>query len=282
MDSLWLGSDYAGAPTEDDERNEQITFGVIAVFFLVAELWCIFSTVRAFKNPEQRYDLSLVLFYISLHFSLLPRTLFLCKEWGIDYPYYLERYLDNVTVISKDMFEIMFICRMLEALIVANNSDDKILKAVHIFLYTHMLLFFTFLLLYCSRATTVSALAMYCAVTQFMIITLIIFVFVKFIFFWRGLDDDSKWSALMKWILFLVTYMIIILVFRIAINIGEFFDLITNLAKNNYTGKIVFRTFTFFFIELIPSVMINTYLYKLQAQAEEPSELDQVVLSTND
>eukprot|EP01022_Parablepharisma_sp_SALTPOND_P023550 TRINITY_DN5012_c3_g1_i1.p1 TRINITY_DN5012_c3_g1~~TRINITY_DN5012_c3_g1_i1.p1 ORF type:complete len:281 (+),score=26.36 TRINITY_DN5012_c3_g1_i1:83-925(+) len=261
MEVLWLATEL----NAQEKHTEDWVNGILSIFFTMAEIWCIISTAKTFTNRLLRYQISLTVFYISLHLMLIMRVFYLLKHWLIEYPTYLERAVDNGTVIAKDIFCLALTCRILEAVHAEDTAIEyipKLIKVIYGFAAVHAAVFVGLYLAYCTYEIELSYLAIYCAIIQFLIALIYIFVCSKFLALWKSIATEEE-SKYLKWLLVIVIYVGFVLLIRVLVNIGEFVNLQEYLEDHDFTMLMIYRVAVLVITELIPCTLMSWYLFNL-------------------
>jgi len=263
--------------------TEKIAYGILAIFYIFAEIWCIISTIRTFYNPLLRTEISLVVFYLSLHLTLILRLINLLNEIFENFPANVKNALDDGTVIAKDIFVLSLTCRILEAVYAGEPQNEyirKLISAIYIFAGIHTVAFTALFILVVISKIQSTTLAIYTASAQGIIIAMYIFSFVKFILLWKRIADESnldrseedKGNEYLKRLLIIMIYVILMFMVRVLVNVGEFFGWEESLKNNNVPLLLAYTIPAWIITELIPCSLMNWYLYTISSQMSQAQE----------
>ncbi len=267
MEVLWiLNSD----PDQARDSTEDTASKISAIFFALAEVWCIVCTAKTLMSSMQRADMLNIVFYMALHFMLVLRILSLVESLFGGYHEYVNRAFGSGTVIAKDVFTLALVCRMLGAL---DSSDgDKnpnynlLQKLTYMFMGLHFLIFYGLLLAFCANEVERTTLSIYCASVETLITVLYGYCCLNFLALWGTLDEASRRSPMMRWLRAIVIYFIPAMLWRITFNVAMFFNLGDYLDQHTRL-RVMYTLSGAAITELIPAVMMCTYMFLLETES---------------
>ena len=266
MDQLFLAERLSGF-----NINYKMECIVCAVFYVSAEIWCIISMIRVFRDSSNLKNIPLVLFFLTLHLILIFRVL-----TDAIYAYDLlpnELYLKlyGVVLWAKDCMTAFLITRILEA-VRMQNEDQKarnIIIGIYIGLGIHIALFFPFTFLTAFQGPPKS---LYSPVIQAILLVLFIYSYYLFHQVWSRMDEESKKSRIMFWLMVLIIYAMIFFAIRVIHNVLVFANIIELMRENYPLAVAIYLRLNFGLSEVVPCALISTFLYILAVETQEEEQ----------
>ena len=217
----------------------RISYASIAVICIILEGLCIFLSIKNFKLIKVSYEISLVFMHISLHLMVTMRLsqaiVFLLEK----IPYFPEEFFMGLLYTSKDLYFLALACRTTETIYVFDIGKKiyiKYSKALCIGSCGYALLSVIMTIISASDEAYEDRFRIYWIIVEVFIGIIYVITLVMYFSFWRNNKKDVEASKdnYLKWLMIMMIYMIFSLLFVIARNLSEYFDLIESLRKNNY------------------------------------------------
>lgn len=265
--------------------SEETLVMVIVIFcFICVEALCIFTTIYSLKHQGGSSDISLIVFYLSLHFTIILRILEQLNEAFYQPSFFIYWAIFNLPMIANDTMIGCLAVRYFEAILVLSSEEDAasntkiplLIKWTYIGLVIHFILFFIFLLLECSNIVSEGyILDTYGLLIQFILMCEFIYAGIIFSLARSKMDEESRKSVIAVWLQGILNYMIFVVTYRMI----EFFLIFLGIfegIEKNYPAIYMANIVAFYMLtELVPCAFLSLFLYRVSNEmvSEEESPI---------
>lgn len=232
---------------------------VVFILFVLAEAWCVISTYKVFKVKVALLGISMLAIFICLHMMFVLRIFYCFGIFAFSYDRSQVGYIENLAVLSKDLFIAILTWRLMEVVCSLDDSKTFLVKVINVLgviMVIHIVVFITLLSLWASSIIETKNLGTYCTVIEAVFCLIYIYACVEVIRFWRGSNIKSGLTGYLRWLFIVMLYMILVIAIRVMANILESTE--EDIKFEFYT---IYRVILHIFTELIPSGIMCICLY---------------------
>ena len=232
---------------------------IILVLCACAEIWCVWATMIVCKSPDNRSSIPLILLLLSLHGTLVLRILACINQVTDSFNSYWGLYIICMIVMAKDVTTISIVFRVYNGVAALNDSPiwSHFITGTYIGLGIHSAVYYVLILLEAVGVLSKWTVIPYTVIVQVIIFAVFILGNVIFCREKKGLEGDD---IFVKWMTIVLIYMNAQLLYRTVNNIL----VITGVHGKLHDGaESVYEGILIFFTEIVPCILISTFLYVL-------------------
>ena len=252
---------------KEDKTEVYIINLILFILFLLAEGWCIITTIKVFSVPKALKEYSLLVVFICLHMILIIRIFYYFGMFVLDFKREETEHVDNISVFGKDLFMAIFAFILMEVVHSFDNSKKYLVKVgriLAVIIICHAVLYFIFFSLLLSEVIELPILGSYCILSEVIIGIVYVYACVEAIRFWKTNLSQSKLTGYLGLLFAIMICMIIVILIRMSANTIE--SEIIQMSKLNFT---YFKMIVQITAELIPSSIMCVSLYVMAKEIEE-------------
>lgn len=270
MESLYLTGMLLAREVRETPAEMRNVNLVLFILFVLAEVWCLASTIKLFSVRAALHGISVLALYICLHMMLSLRIFYCLGIFAFAYARSEVGYIENLSILAKDLFVAILSWRLMEIVSSLDESRKCISKVIKILLtmvVIHTLVFLVLYVLWVVKVINISSLGTYCTSTEILFAIIYVYSCVETIRFWRNSNIESGLTGYLKWLFGVMIYMVFVLIIRVVGNILE-----ANKIDARMAGYAYYRMMLYLLVEFVPCVIMSICLYMMAKDFEHHSE----------
>lgn len=258
MESSYMSKVFTGNASAEDPNELRFSSLVVFILFILAEAWCVFSTVKVFKVRAALIGISMLAIFLCLHMMFVLRIFYCLGILACNYDRSQISCIENLAVLSKDLFIAILAWRLMEVVYSLDDSKKfliKLINVLRVIMVVHIVIFSVLLLLWLTDVASTKTFGTYCSLIEVVFALIYIFSCVEVIRFWRGSNIKSGLSGYLRWLFIIMIYMIFVLVIRVMANVLEICEF------EDFEFFTIYKMFIYILIELVPGSIMCICLY---------------------
>jgi len=255
-------------------KEIQIFNLVVAIVYLLTEVFCLVATVKCFSIPKFRTGLALIPIFLCFHIVLIINSLILLNKFYEFIEQEVFEIFNCTSAIGKDLFLLFFTSRIL-GVVGGWEKNNKLPNIIKVFIWILIPLHLGTSIVV-KILTNVRKLSIYLGTMGLFIALLYGYTCIKILPHFRNKHIHSN-NGYLRWLLITIIYMIFACEVKIFYNISEFLGLSDKLqAKDDLFREILYKC-TGFITTLIPIILMTYCLFKFASisNSETEEELDE-------
>eukprot|EP00826_Nyctotherus_ovalis_P031728 TRINITY_DN2543_c0_g2_i2.p1 TRINITY_DN2543_c0_g2~~TRINITY_DN2543_c0_g2_i2.p1 ORF type:complete len:281 (-),score=42.12 TRINITY_DN2543_c0_g2_i2:117-959(-) len=270
MEFLYLTTGFLGEKARETQAEMYYVNLALFILFILAEVWCLISTIKLFSVRAALHGVSVLALYICLHMMLSLRIFYCLGIFAFSYTRPQVGYIENFSILAKDLFVAILSWRLMEIVSSLDESRkciDRVIKFLLAIIILHTLVFLVLYVLWVVGKLSVSTLGTYCTSTEILFAIIYVYACVETMRFWRNSNIESGLTGYLKWLFGVMIYMVLVLIIRVIANVLEASK--TDMRMNGYA---YYKMMLYILVEFVPCVIMSICLYMMTKDFEHQSE----------